>query len=40
QLNADVNFRKETGKINGTYIKENIGATAQIMKYIYKQLIL
>ena len=38
QLKLDLDFRKETGDINSTYIKENIGATAQIMKYIHKQL--
>ncbi|MFY0629093.1 MAG: 3-deoxy-D-manno-octulosonic acid transferase [Flavobacteriaceae bacterium] len=40
QLKTDSGFRKETGNINSTYIKENIGATAQIMDYIHKQLIL
>lgn len=40
QLKLDKDFRQKTGKINETYIKENIGATAQIMNYIHKQLIL
>ena len=38
KLKIDEDFRKETGNINDTYIKKNIGATAQIMKYINKQL--
>ena len=38
KLKLDDDFRKETGNINDTYIKKNIGATAQIMKYINKQL--
>ena len=32
KLKIDEDFRKETGNINDTYIKKNIGATAQIMK--------
>jgi len=38
QLKTDQDFRTETGNINDQYIKENIGATAQIMEYINKQL--
>ena len=38
KLKLDDDFRKETGNINDTYIKKNIGATAQIMKYVNKQL--
>ena len=38
KLKIDEDFRKETGNINDTYIKKNIGATAQIMEYINKQL--
>lgn len=37
-LKSDMDFRIKTGNINSTYIKENIGATAQIMNYIHKQL--
>ena len=38
KLKNDINFRKETGAINDSYIKENIGATTQIMQYIHKQI--
>tara|TARA_R110002073_G_scaffold108336_9_gene243617 strand:- start:47671 stop:48924 length:1254 start_codon:yes stop_codon:yes gene_type:complete len=38
QLKTDEGFRMKTGTINNQYIKENIGATAQIMEYIHKQL--
>ena len=37
-LKNDLNYRKEMGKINKTYIKKNIGATAQIMQYINNQI--
>ncbi len=38
KLKSDKDFRKKTGSINESYIKGNIGATAQIMQYINKQL--
>lgn len=38
QLKTDEDFRTKTGTINDQYIKENIGATAQIMEYIHKQI--
>jgi 3-deoxy-D-manno-octulosonic-acid transferase len=38
KLKSNDAFRKETGNINDSYIKKNIGATAQIMEYINKQL--
>lgn len=38
ELNSNEIFRKETGSINDSYIKKNIGATTQIMNYINKQL--
>ena len=38
KLKINDDFRKETGTINDSYIKKNIGATAQIMQYINKQL--
>jgi len=37
-LKNDLNYRKEMGKVNKTYIKKNIGATAQIMQYINNQI--
>ncbi|MDB3913807.1 3-deoxy-D-manno-octulosonic acid transferase [Flavobacteriaceae bacterium] len=37
-LKNDLNYRKEMGKVNKTYIKKNIGATAQIMHYINNQI--
>ena len=37
-LKNDVNYRKEMGKVNKTYIKKNIGATAQIMHYINNKI--
>lgn len=37
-LKLDDILRKETGKINDQYIKNKTGATAQIMKYINKQI--
>ena len=37
-LKNDGNYRKEMGKVNKTYIKKNVGATAQIMHYINTQL--
>ena len=38
KLKTDVNLRKETGKINDLYITNKTGATAQIIKYINKQI--
>ena len=37
-LKNDGSYRKEMGKVNKTYIKKNIGATAQIMQYINNQI--
>ena len=37
-LKNDGNYRKEMGKVNKTYIKKNVGATAQIMHYINNQI--
>ena len=37
-LKNDGSYRKEMGKVNKTYIKKNIGATAQIMHYINNQI--
>ena len=37
-LKIDVNYRKEMGKVNKTYINKNIGATAQSMQYINNQI--
>ena len=38
KLKTDVSFRKNTGTINGTYVKENTGATEKIINYINKLL--
>ena len=38
QLIDDANFRNLTGSICGEYVKENTGATEQIMKYIHKEV--
>ena len=37
-LKNDINYRNEMGKVNKTYIKKNVGATAQIMHYINNQI--
>ncbi|MFY0602542.1 MAG: 3-deoxy-D-manno-octulosonic acid transferase [Flavobacteriaceae bacterium] len=38
KLREDSGFRNETGEICANYIKQNVGATSEIMKYIYKEL--
>ena len=38
KLKTDKDFRKSTGKINKSYIEQNIGATQLIMNYIDKQV--
>jgi 3-deoxy-D-manno-octulosonic-acid transferase len=38
KLNSDKEFRKELGKINQNFIKNNIGATEKTIKYINQKL--